>query len=74
MRAFFKSMMESNTENVERRGVQIAETRDDNKKAKLEERYFRRVDKFDGSPKQLRGWMFNLEVALGQVDKELSYL
>eukprot|EP00973_Karenia_brevis_P074421 10339948-Karenia_brevis.AAC.1 len=70
MGAFFKSMLESNKENVERRSSQIVESRDDTRSAKLEEKNFRRIDKFDGNSKEFRGWVFNLEVALGQVDKE----
>eukprot|EP00973_Karenia_brevis_P032039 4421619-Karenia_brevis.AAC.1 len=67
-------MLESNKENVEKRGSQIVQSRDDTRSAKLEEKHVRRIDKFDSNPKELRGWMFNLEVALGQVDKELSCL
>ena len=38
----------------------------------LDEKYFRRVDKFDGDPSKYRGWIFELVVALGQVDGDLQ--
>ena len=38
----------------------------------LDEKYFRRVDKFNGDVQKLRGWMFDLLVAIGQVDKDLA--
>eukprot|EP00973_Karenia_brevis_P061087 8494914-Karenia_brevis.AAC.1 len=44
------------------------ETVDESKKAKLDEKCFRRIDKFVGDPTQFRMWSFNLRVALGQVD------
>eukprot|EP00973_Karenia_brevis_P065879 9156478-Karenia_brevis.AAC.1 len=56
MRAFFKSMLESNKKNVERRSSQIVESRDDTRSAKLAEKTFRRMDKFDGNPKEFRRW------------------
>eukprot|EP00973_Karenia_brevis_P069663 9685835-Karenia_brevis.AAC.1 len=33
----------------------------DEKKGKLEEKYFRRIDKFSGEVNQLRTWMFNIK-------------
>eukprot|EP00973_Karenia_brevis_P086418 11983067-Karenia_brevis.AAC.1 len=44
----------------------------DDKKGKLEEKYFRRIDKFSGEVNQFRTWMFNLKVSLGQVDNRLA--
>ena len=38
----------------------------------LDEKYFRRVEKFDGDPSKYRGWIFELVVALGQVDGGLQ--
>ena len=38
----------------------------------LEEKYFRRVEKFDGEPTKFRGWIFNLLVSIGQVDEQLG--
>ena len=38
----------------------------------LEEKYFRRIDKFDGDVKKFPGWRFDVLVAIGQVDKELA--
>ena len=38
---------------------------------KLEEKYFRRVDKFEGDVKIFRGWRFDLLMAIGQVDQPL---
>eukprot|EP00973_Karenia_brevis_P031332 4324041-Karenia_brevis.AAC.1 len=33
----------------------------DDKKGKLEEKYFRRIDKFNGDPNQFRTWLFNVK-------------
>eukprot|EP00973_Karenia_brevis_P085126 11815619-Karenia_brevis.AAC.1 len=44
----------------------------DDKKGKLEEKYFRRIDKFNGDPGQFRTWLFNIKVSLGQVDQGLA--
>ena len=38
----------------------------------LDEKYFRRVDKFDGDLDKYRPWIFEVVVALAQVDGELS--
>ena len=38
----------------------------------LEEKYFRRVIAFEGDFAKFRGWLFDLNVATGQVDKELA--
>ena len=38
----------------------------------LDEKYFRRVDKFDGDLSKFRGWLFDLLVSIGQVDSELA--
>ena len=38
----------------------------------LEGKYSRRLGKFEGYVTKLRGWMFDLGVAIWQVDKELS--
>ena len=38
----------------------------------LEEKYFRRVMAFEGDFAKFRGWLFDLNVAIGQVDKELA--
>ena len=38
----------------------------------LEEKYFRRVIAFEGDFAKFRGWLFDLNVAIGQVDKELA--
>eukprot|EP00973_Karenia_brevis_P031029 4280676-Karenia_brevis.AAC.1 len=43
-------------------------------KGKLEEKYIRRIDKYDGSIKGFREWIFNIEVAFGQIDRELAYM
>eukprot|EP00973_Karenia_brevis_P087656 12157059-Karenia_brevis.AAC.1 len=44
------------------------ETVDESKQANLDEKYFRRIDKFTREANQFRMWSFNLKVALGQVD------
>eukprot|EP00973_Karenia_brevis_P010170 1377084-Karenia_brevis.AAC.1 len=41
MRAFFKTMIESNTE---KRGAQRTDSRDDNHRVRLEEKYLRRIE------------------------------
>ena len=38
----------------------------------LEEKYFRRVDKFDGDVVKFRGWLFDVLVAISQVDDSLG--
>ena len=38
----------------------------------LEEKYFRRVIAFEGDFAKFRGWLFDLNVAIGQGDKELA--
>ena len=38
----------------------------------LEEKYFRRMDKFEGDMAKFRGWVFDLGVAIGGVDEKLS--
>ena len=40
----------------------------------LDEKYFRRMEKFEGDPSKFRGWLFDLLVAIGQVDKDLVSL
>ena len=45
---------------------------DVDKKIKLDERYFRRMDKFEGDVQKFREWLFDLMVALGSVDKDLA--
>ena len=41
---------------------------------KLDEKYFRRIEKLDADPNKYRSWLFDLEVALGQIDGELQEL
>ena len=38
----------------------------------LDEKYFRRVDKFTGEASMYRGWLFDLVMTLNQIDTELS--
>ena len=38
----------------------------------LEEKYFRRVQAFEGEFAKFRGWLFDLNVVIGQVDKDLA--
>ena len=38
----------------------------------LEEKYFRRVVVFEADFARFRGWLFDLNVAIGRVDKELA--
>eukprot|EP00973_Karenia_brevis_P025049 3453419-Karenia_brevis.AAC.1 len=52
--------------------VSRRETVDDKRKVVLDEKYFRRIDKYAGDSTQLRMWIFNLKVALGQVDSDLA--
>eukprot|EP00973_Karenia_brevis_P049525 6870743-Karenia_brevis.AAC.1 len=49
-----------------------SEDREFKSKAILEEKYFRRMDKFTGDASVYRMWMFNFTVAVGQVDGKLS--
>ena len=39
---------------------------------KLDEKHFRRMDKFDGDPLKFRGWYFDLKVILGGLDEKLA--
>eukprot|EP00973_Karenia_brevis_P056416 7847874-Karenia_brevis.AAC.1 len=48
------------------------ETVDDKRKVVLDEKYFRRIDKYVGDSTQFRMWIFNLKVALGQVGSDLA--
>eukprot|EP00973_Karenia_brevis_P082649 11456356-Karenia_brevis.AAC.1 len=42
------------------------------KRVVLDEKHFRRMDKFTGEVSQFRMWMLNLGVVLGQVDGDLA--
>ena len=37
----------------------------------LDERHFRRVDRYSGDSSKFRGWYFDLLVAIGQIDRDL---
>ena len=50
-------------------GVQIVRV-ESNKQVLLDEKYFWRMDKFEGNSNTFRGWFFDLNVAVGSVDKE----
>ena len=52
-------------------GNHYSGNRDGGFRNKLEEKYFRRVDKFEGDVKIFRGWRFDLLVAIGQIDQAL---
>ena len=41
-------------------------------RVKLEEKYFRRMDLFEGDRSKFRNWIFDLTVAVGLVDRHLS--
>ena len=45
---------------------------EDWRKVVLDEKYFRRIDKFEGDFGKFRGWLFDLLVAVGQVDDRLG--
>eukprot|EP00973_Karenia_brevis_P015958 2181849-Karenia_brevis.AAC.1 len=49
-------------------GSSSRETVDDSRGVCLDEKYFRRIEKYGGDPVQFRMWVFNLKVAIGQVD------
>eukprot|EP00973_Karenia_brevis_P071030 9868469-Karenia_brevis.AAC.1 len=48
------------------------ETVEDKRKVCLDEQYSRMIEKYTGDSTQFRMWIFNLEVALGQVDSNLA--
>eukprot|EP00973_Karenia_brevis_P002143 290348-Karenia_brevis.AAC.1 len=48
------------------------EEKDFKPKVILDEKYFRRMEKFSGDMGSYRMWMFNITVALGQIDGKLS--
>ena len=41
-------------------------------RVKLEEKYFRRMDLFEGDRTRFRNWIFDLGIAVGFVDRHLS--
>ena len=44
----------------------------ENNRMVLDEKYFRRVERFEGDVSKFRGWLFDLMVPLGQVDQDLG--
>ena len=38
----------------------------------LDEKYFRRLDKFSGDASAYRGWIFDLVMVLNQIDPDLA--
>ena len=46
--------------------------KDDYQKVILDEKYSRRMEVFDGDRLRFRGWIFDLTVCVGKVDKELA--
>ena len=38
----------------------------------LDEKYFRRCDKFEGNPTNLKSWMFDLVTAVSSVDQSVA--
>ena len=42
------------------------------KKVILEEKYFRRMDKFEGDAAKYRSWVFELGIAIAGIDEELA--
>ena len=42
------------------------------KKVILDEKYFRRIEKFEGDVSKFRAWMFDMMVTIGQVDMQLA--
>ena len=57
---------------LEKQGYSFVKVGEKNKPIKLDERFFRRIDKFDGDVGKFRSWVFDLVVVLGQVDRDLS--
>ena len=62
----------SSEEEKEKQKEEGKEPRAKESKVILEERYFRRMEQFGGDLSRLRGWTFDLLVAIGQVDKGLE--
>ena len=57
---------------ADREGTRQADGKRVAKGISLEEKFFRRVERFSGDPKGYRHWLFELLVAIGQVDKGLA--
>eukprot|EP00973_Karenia_brevis_P044865 6214090-Karenia_brevis.AAC.1 len=51
--------------------VKKEESDEREKRVVLDEKHFKRMDKFTGEVSQFRMWMFNLGAVLGQVDGDL---
>eukprot|EP00973_Karenia_brevis_P043259 5994792-Karenia_brevis.AAC.1 len=64
MKAFMDNMFQQ-----EKRGNVYTER---NRRGSLEEKHFRRMEKFGGETSKFRLWMFNLGVAIGTVDRKLA--
>ena len=60
----FRGMMRGDRGGVRGKG--------DSKEGVLGERHFRRMDRFSGEMGKFRNWVFDLTVAIGEVDLELS--
>ena len=68
-------MQDMENERNSNQGSQRNETGDDRKergRVVLDEKYFRRIERFDGDITKFRGWMFDLLVAIGQVNEGLG--
>eukprot|EP00973_Karenia_brevis_P034363 4740439-Karenia_brevis.AAC.1 len=77
MKTFFCRMLGQPAQAVDRRNMEnrmVESSRNDAgiNKVVLDEKYFRRMEKFDGEQKAFRNLKFNLEVAIGQVDQGLA--
>ncbi len=57
---------------LESNGYSIKKEGHKGNKVVLDEKHFRRMDKFEGDVGKFRSWIFDLEVALGSIDSELG--
>ena len=44
----------------------------DHQRVALDEKYFRRIDQFEGDVMKYKGWRFDVLVAIGQIDRKLA--
>jgi hypothetical protein len=76
MTAMFQGMNQQQQEQVPPRQTRFPrdeDVKDDkHKRVVLDEKYFRRIDKFDGDFAKFRAWLFDLLVSIGQVDNNLA--
>ena len=62
----FDERRREDEEGWRRQGLARKEEKPNKGSVVLDEKYFRRMEKFEGDPSKFRGWLFDLLVAIGQ--------